>query len=156
MSHKPYRYTESGLDYVYLENGFEEIDTPYGRALEIEGVDALHRAIGKWLLQSAKALTGAEFRFLRHELDLSQKQLGRLMGEPEQNIGRWERARSKHVNPSADRIIRALYSESVGSNKTLRELIEALSEGDDRKRLPLRLQTTKRGWKVSADELLGA
>jgi putative transcriptional regulator len=156
MSHKPYQYTESGLDYVYLENGFEETDTPYGRAIEIEDMEGLHLVVGKWLLRCAKPLTGAEFRFLRHELDLSQKQLARLMGEAEQNIGRWERARSKYVNPSADRIIRALYSESIGSRKTLRELIEALSEGDDRRRAALRLQTTKRGWKVAAGARLSA
>jgi putative transcriptional regulator len=156
MSHKRYNYTESGLDYVHLENGFEQIDTPYGRAIEIEDMEGLHLAIGRWLLRCARPLTGAEFRFLRHELDLSQKQLARLMGEAEQNIGRWERARNKPVNPSADRIVRALYSELIGSSKTLRELIEALAERDDRRCAALRLQTTKRGWKVSADELLGA
>ena len=156
MSHKPYHYTESGLDYAYLENGFEEIDTPYGRAIEIEDMEGLHLAIGKWLLRCAKPLTGAEFRFLRHELDLSQIQLARLLGEAEQNIGRWERARSKHVNPSADRIVRGLYSEFIGSNRTLRDLTEALADGEDRECAALRLQTTKRGWKVAADELLSA
>ena len=82
-----YHYIDSGLDNVVLESGYREIDTPYGRGVSIDNLDALHLAIGKWLLNVPK-LNGAEFRFLRHELDMSQGRLARLLGEKEQNIGR--------------------------------------------------------------------
>lgn len=147
-----YHYIDSGLDNVILESGYREIDTPYGRGVSIDNLDALHLAIGKWLLNVPK-LNGAEFRFLRHELDMSQGRLARLLGEKEQNIGRWERARDRPVNPSADKVIRALYSEFIGGNATLRQLIEALADRDDRQAAELRLTPTKKGWAVTEHKL---
>jgi DNA-binding transcriptional regulator YiaG len=66
------------VDNVVLESGYQEIETPYGRGVSIDNLDALNSAIGKWLLTVPKLLTGAELRFLRHELDMSQ---GRLAHE---------------------------------------------------------------------------
>lgn len=40
-----YHYTESGLLNVWLVNGYQEHETPYGRGLSIEEADELHRAI---------------------------------------------------------------------------------------------------------------
>jgi DNA-binding transcriptional regulator YiaG len=148
-----YHYLDSGLNNVVLESGYREIDTPYGRGVSIENLDALHLAIGKWLLKVPKQLNGAEFRFLRHELDISQARLARLLGEKEQNIGRWERARDRPVNPSADRVIRALYSEFIGGNTTLRQLIEALADRDERQAAELRLTRTKKGWALTEHKL---
>ena len=148
-----YHYSDSGLDNVVLESGYREIDTPYGSGISIENLDALHLAIGKWLLNVPKQLNGAEFRFLRHELDLSQARLARLLGEKEQNIGRWERARNRPVNPSADKVIRVLYSEFIGGNQTLRELIEKLAERDERQAGELRLRPTRRGWELTEHKL---
>ena len=147
-----YHYIDSGLDNVVLERGYQEIDTGYGRGVSIDNIDALHLAIGKWLL-TAKQLTGAEFRFLRHEMDLSQARLAYLLGEKEQNIGRWERARNRPVNPSADKIIRVLYSEFIGGNQTLRELIEKLAERDERQAAELRLRPTRKGWELTEHKL---
>ncbi len=144
-----YHYIDSGLDNVVLESGYQEIETPYGRGVSIENLDALNSAIGKWLLTVPKLLTGAEFRFLRHELDMSQGRLAHLLGEKEQNIGRWERARNRPVNPSADKVIRALYSEFIGGNMTLRKLIEGLAERDERQAAELRLKPTKKGWALT-------
>jgi DNA-binding transcriptional regulator YiaG len=148
-----YHYIDSGLSNVFLKSGYRMIDTPYGRGVGIENLDALHLAIGKWLLTVPKQLNGAEFRFLRHELDMSQARLARLLGEKEQNIGRWERARDRPVNPSADRIIRALYSEFIGGNTTIRQLIEALAERDERQAAELRFSPTKRGWTLTERKL---
>jgi putative transcriptional regulator len=140
-----YHYTDSGLDNVVLESGYREVNTEYGNGVSIDNLDALHLAIGKWLLNVPKQLNGAEFRFLRHEMDLSQTRLAYLLGEKEQNIGRWERARARPINPSADKVIRILYSEFIGGNQTLRELIEKLAERDERHAEELRLRATSRG-----------
>jgi len=140
-----HHYTDSGLDNVVLESGYREVNTEYGNGVSIDNLDALHLAIGKWLLNFPKQLNGAEFRFLRHEMDLSQARLAYLLGEKEQNIGRWERARTRPVNPSADKVIRVLYSEFIGGNQTLRELIEKLAERDERQAEELRLRATSRG-----------
>jgi len=61
---KPLHYTASGLDYVYLRNGFQvEEDPDYGRIVTIDAVDDLHRAIGLYVVEQPRGLTGPEFRF---------------------------------------------------------------------------------------------
>ena len=42
-----YHYTESGLDNVYLVNGFEFIPSPSGKSVVIQDIDGLHNAIGR-------------------------------------------------------------------------------------------------------------
>lgn len=125
-----YHYTDSGLDNIYLVNGFTPRETPYGLAVAIEDIDGLHRAIGKWLAEFPKPITGAELRFLRHELDLSQKMLGLMMGKSEQAIGRWERSATKAIDPVADRFIRIIYIARVEGNDTVSNLIDRLCAAD--------------------------
>jgi DNA-binding transcriptional regulator YiaG len=150
-----YRYTDSGLDNVFLVNGYYEKDTPYGRAVSIEDLDGLHKAIGRWLVNVAKPLNGAEFRFLRHELDLSQKKLGQMMGKSEQAIGRWERAPTKAVDPIADRLIRIIYTEWIDGNDPIKELIERLCDQDQLEQTECRLEERDGRWRV-ADEAMAA
>ena len=45
MSDKPYHYTESGLDTVYLLNGYEIVKSERGTGVRIQDVDGLHTAI---------------------------------------------------------------------------------------------------------------
>ena len=58
-----YHYQESGLNNVYLVNGYKEIDTPYGKATSITDVAGLNRAIAHNLITYKPRLTGSEFRF---------------------------------------------------------------------------------------------
>jgi DNA-binding transcriptional regulator YiaG len=144
-----YHYTDSGLDNIILENGYRLHKTPYGAGVAIEDIDGLHKVIGRWLVELPKPLNGAEFRFLRHELDLSQKKLARMMGKTELTVGRWERARNKPVDPIADRFIRMLYSDYI-KNKPIRELIESLAEMDQVVRPECRLDRPHGGrWRVA-------
>ncbi len=62
---EPFFYTDCGLDNVILQNGYEEIDTPYGKSVSITDVRGLHECIGLHLVTKPAALTGREFRFLR-------------------------------------------------------------------------------------------
>jgi DNA-binding transcriptional regulator YiaG len=150
-----YHYTDSGLDNIHLVNGFHEKDTPYGRAVSIEDLNGLHKTIGQWLVNVAKPLNGAEFRFLRHELDLSQKKLGQMMGKSEQAIGRWERSGAKAVDPLADRFIRVIYSEWVDGNGPVKDLIERLADLDQLEHAECRLEEKDGRWRV-ADEAMAA
>ena len=43
---KPYHYKGCGLDNVYLHGGVTYVDTPRGKAVQIENIEGLHRAIG--------------------------------------------------------------------------------------------------------------
>lgn len=150
-----YHFTDSGLDNVFLVNGFNEKETPYGRAVSIEDMEGLHKAIGRWLVNLPKPLNGAELRFLRHELDLSQNKLGRLMGKSEQSIARWEKARDKPIDPIADRLIRIIYSEYVDGNGPARDMIERLAELDELEHAECHLEERNGRWRV-ADQAMAA
>ena len=63
-----YHYVECGLDDVYLENGFERIESARGTSIAIRDIDALHRVIGDHLCRRRKELSGKEIRFLRREM----------------------------------------------------------------------------------------
>jgi DNA-binding transcriptional regulator YiaG len=106
-----YRYTECGLRNVWLKNGYRRHKTPYGPGLSIDDIPALHRAIGLWIVGNRPRLTGAELRFLRKELDLSQKRLAEILGVEEQTVSLWERR--GRMPTLADRFLRALYREGV-------------------------------------------
>lgn len=125
-----YHYRESGLDNVWLVNGFERYETAYGSAVSIADVKGLHLSLAKMLVNSPRTLTGAEFRFLRNELDLSQRQLGELINSDEQAIARWEKARTKPVKGAAERIIRALYNEFSKADGTVKMMLERLAALD--------------------------
>jgi hypothetical protein len=73
-------YTVSGLDYVYLLNGFTVDDDPdYGRIITIEHERDLHRAIGLYVITRPRTITGAEFRFCESRWGLSKKSLPRIL-----------------------------------------------------------------------------
>ena len=114
-----YHYTESGLDHIWLENGFTLENHPnYGELVSIWNVRDLHLAIGRWLIGQPRRLTGAEFRFLRTEMDLSQRALGHLLGVTDQAIAKWEKARQRPVaNRAAERLLRLVYSSSIGTSE---------------------------------------
>ncbi len=48
-----YQYIESGLDNVYLINGFEHHHTAYGDGISVHNVQELNRIIGQALIQRA-------------------------------------------------------------------------------------------------------
>lgn len=130
MSAKRFRYTACGLDNVFLRNGFELRATPYGKGFSIGNIDALHAAIAKFLIRERKTLTGKEFRFLRHELALSQGRLAALLSVDEQTVARWEKGQTAVSGP-ADRAIRLLYADSLGGKAKVAQLLEHLAELDE-------------------------
>lgn len=141
-----YHYTDSGLDDIYLVNGYNVVSTPYGEAVSIDDVEGLHKAIGRELINLAKPLTGAELRFLRHELDLSQGKLGKLVGKSEQAVRRWEARKNGHIDPIADRLVRCIYSEWINEASSVRKLIERLSDLDSRECSKLKLEERNGRW----------
>ena len=91
-----YHYKESGLNDVYLVNGFEYVETPTGRSVIIQDLDDLHDAIGEFLITERKVLSGDEIRFLRHELNMSQNVLACTLDVTEQTVRRWEQDKSAY------------------------------------------------------------
>lgn len=138
-----YHYTEIGLQNVWLENGYRVRKTSYGNAVAIEDADGLHLAIGRALARKSH-LTGAEFRFLRKELGLSQHRLADLIGTSEQTVALWEK-RGK-IPKTADRMLGALYVETIEGNVKLWEMIERAADLDRKADEKMVFQDTDHGW----------
>ncbi len=51
------------------------METSYGKGVQIENVEVLHKAIASYLVMTKKALKPKEFRFLRKQLNLTKKNL---------------------------------------------------------------------------------
>ena len=143
----PYRYTECGLDYVYLVGGHEIIRTAHGEHLQITNPEGLHRAIGKYLVTRKKTLSGKEVRFLRHEMDMSQPTLARLLGVTEQTVQKWEAGRTAQVPAPADALIRLLYSEYVGERSGIRRRLKKIADLEDRIDDLVTFISTKQAWR---------
>lgn len=152
---EPYHYKACGLDNVYLVNGFYMEETDYGPVISFEDIEGLHALIAHRLVNHDRELSGKEFRFLRKELEFSQKEVARLFGYDEQTIGRWERGEND-MPGSADRLIRLLYQEYYTKNPHVRELLEkiaALVQEEEQMKLTasnLCFQRDSDEWKLAA------
>lgn len=123
-----YHYRECGLRNVWLANGYEEHETPYGPGISIHDVEGLHRELGRGLVAKIGKLTGAELRFLRQEMGLSQAKLAIMLGNEAQTVAIWEK---RGTQPKmADRFIRALYSEKLDGNAHITAMIERMIDSD--------------------------
>lgn len=142
-----YHYTEIGLRNVWLANGYHVRKTAYGKSVSIEDAEGLHRAIGR-ALASKSYLTGAEFRFLRKELDLSQHRIADLLGTSEQTVALWEK-RGK-IPKTADRMFRAIYLETIDGNVKLKDLIERIADLDRKTDEKWIFEDTDQGWLPAA------
>jgi putative transcriptional regulator len=145
-----HHYTDCGLRNVYLKNGYQKIDTPYGKGVVIEDLDGLYRAIGLSLVNHKPRLSGSEVRYLRVGLNLSQHDLARILGVAETSVRGWENHRTKITKP-AERLLRALYREHVAGDGSIRDMVEALNQLNQKAyERKLELETTNAGWREVA------
>jgi len=140
-----YHYKESGLDNVFLENGYTIRQTPYGETIAIENVDRLHRLLASRLIQQ-REINGAELRFLRQEMGKTQAQLADLFQREEQTISLWERDRKRPISPLAGVILRLLYAEHIGQKPKIERTIRAQTRS---KKKIVRLDRAAHRWKAT-------
>lgn len=143
-----YHYQECGLRNVWLVNGYQEHGTPYGSGVSIENVEGLHSLIGGNLAREKPILTGAEFRFLRKELGLSQSRLAHWWGYDPQSVALWEKR--GRVPKIADRFIRAIYLEKNAGSPSISEIVERLADADKTEETRLTFEETPAGWRLAA------
>ena len=93
----PYHYTAWGLDYVWLTNGFGRTTTEYGDAVRIYNQDGLHKVIADSIITGPQRIRGAEVRFLRAMLGLSQEGLADLLDSSRPSVARWEANPNKAI-----------------------------------------------------------
>jgi len=146
-----YHYTDGGLRNIWLANGYERVETPYGKALTIQDLPGLTRAICKALIRKNSKLTGAEFRYLRQAMLMSQASLGRTLGRTDQAIAGWEK--NSKVPKFADQMLRVVYAAHADGNEQVKNIIHAMN--DVERTINFVMTETKMGWqsKVSEGEL---
>jgi DNA-binding transcriptional regulator YiaG len=143
----PYQYTLSGLDNVYLVDGYEL--SPDGD-LSIADMHGLHRAIGRYLIgaQTNPEITGAQLRFLRTHLDMSKQELAELMKVTEQEISQWEQQKNAPIPGPADVVIRVAYSEFIAGEPTPLDRVRVISRPPAGRRVEVRRHNDE--WQIPA------
>ena len=124
---EPYAYREIGLGNIILLNGVTTTQTPYGPMTHIEYIHGLHRAIGLAIAEKSEPMSGAEFRFLRKQLGLTQAELAARMHVTDQTIANYEKGRTG-LGP-ADPFMRALYLVHILPDRTRVEVLKPMVEG---------------------------
>ena len=145
----PLHYTACGLDDVYLMSGYDLLDTPEGEGIRIRNLEGLHDAIGHYLAAHKKVLSGKELRFLRSHMDLTQSELGNLVGLSSQQVARWEKEQCK-VSGAAESLVRILFLEDLCENIRVRELLNELETLDDELDERTVFSETIDGWQQKA------
>ena len=145
-----YGYDDAGLRNVWLKNGYSVRATKYGNAVAIENVDGLTRAICRALASKPGRLTGAEFRYLRLHLGLSQKALGKAFGNTEQAIALWEK--KGRIPLWADKHLRLLVIAKEDGNEPLGRALERLDIVERLFSSRLVVEETRRGWKTRFED----
>lgn len=123
-----YHFTDGGLKDVWLSNGYVEKDTPYGKSVAFNDLEGLTKAICDALAKKPGKLTGAEFRYLRTALLMSQKSLGKMLGCSEQAVAKWEK--TGKVPKAEDYLIRVIYTQSCEGNGQLGAAVAMLNTMD--------------------------
>ncbi|AWM07621.2 helix-turn-helix domain-containing protein [Bradyrhizobium symbiodeficiens] len=123
----PLHYTASGLDYVYLANGFSVEDDPdYGRIVTIDAPDDLHKAIGLHIVTQRRKLTGAEFRFLRKQMKLTQKELAERFDTDVQTIANYEKGRK--IPSVSEKLMRILFALCITPSDARAEIMKEIAK----------------------------
>jgi transcriptional regulator with XRE-family HTH domain len=151
---EPYAYREIGLGNIVLLNGVSTTQTPYGPMTHIECIHGLHRAIGLGIAEKPEPMRGAEFRFLRKQLSLTQSELAARMHVTDQTIANYEKGKTG-LGP-ADPFMRALYLVHILPNRTRVEVLKPMMERPAKKKskkLPdLPRSQVAEGWQQARTE----
>jgi DNA-binding XRE family transcriptional regulator len=103
------------------------------------------------LIRKNSKLAGAEFRYLRQAMLMSQASLGRTLGRTDQAIAGWEK--NSKVPKFADQMLRVVYAAHADGNEQVKNIIHAMN--DVERTINFVMTETKMGWqsKVSEGEL---
>jgi len=146
---EPIRYAGCGLDDIWLASGYETEVVDGEPSLMVRDLDGLHVAIGRYLTQRKKILSGKEIRFLRLQMDLTQSGLARLVGCDAQQIARYEKGHNKMPGP-VDRLLRMLYREHLKDPIFVQEFLAMVDDMDSRMTDRQVFDVTPEGWKTAA------
>jgi len=152
---EPLHYKASGLDDVYLFNGFEIEPIGGEEFVTVQDLDGLWKAIGLHLVTTRKALAPKEIKFLRHHMDLTQAEIATQMRVTDQTVARWEKGITELSGP-ADMMLRVLFlgseiAQPEGSEH-LGKIIKEIVERDEPEARPAMFEHGRK-WKQSKHQL---
>lgn len=144
-----YHFKESGLDYVYLLNGYEIEEEDGEEFVTIHNADKLQQEIARTVLLHKSELEAQEVRFLRSLLGITQKQLADYLGVSDREVQRWEDpANSNNIKAGNDCTLRILVWEKyLGEKGVIAFLERCKSEREHYKRLSL--MESSNAWKLA-------
>ena len=129
---KKYHYIESGLDNIYLVNGFKITKTKSGdEEIFIHDIHGLHKAIGMTLISKRGLLSRKEIKFIRSTLDRSQTTLAKILGCSYQTILLWEKNKGA-ISKTADHLLKVFFFAylDVDSGKAIYDKINEITDLD--------------------------
>ena len=103
-----------GLDYVYLDGGYEISESEYGEGVSVADDFGLHRAVAGTILRSSLPLRGQELKFLRTLMEMDRHALAGMIGVPARRIEALESTPSSALPPDVDGALRAAASGHLG------------------------------------------
>ncbi len=118
-----YHYQVCGLSNVWLENGYTEKDTRYGKATAVADADQLHQVLAMAVADKDGTLTGEEVRFLRKSMLCSQRSLGEMLGVEDQTISLWERDQTA-IPKAHEAVLRMLATRHAKGQADVREVVQ--------------------------------
>ncbi len=124
-----YNYTGCGLDYIYLEGGYEIKETPFGEGVTIQDIEGLHDAIMHDLICNVPNWSGAELRFIRKEMGLTQKTLGMFVSRDAQTVALWEKDKQP-VPEESTNMLRGIYISRKNGSVKLEEMLTRINDLD--------------------------
>ena len=146
-----YHYTDGGLRNVWLANGYEIKQTPYGEGVSFHNLDGLTTSICIALTKKAGVLTGIEFRYIRSAgMLLSQPALGKLMGIDGQSVARWEK--TGKVPKWADKLFRLLYLAQAQGNEPISAAVDRVKTVERLIKQRIVVKESRGQWKPSLQD----
>lgn len=124
---EPYHYEASGLPNIYLLSGVSHHDTPYGQMVTIKNLNGLHLAIGLHIIGRQVQMTGPEFRFLRKQMHLTQREVADMMRVTDQTVANYEKGVTEDFGP-ADAFMRMTYFLHVIPDDMRPKVIKAMAD----------------------------
>ncbi len=146
-----YHFTESGLDNVFLLDGFTIKKTAHGSGVAFDNLELLLETIAQAVVSSPMTLRGQEVRFLRTRLDMSQSGLAKLLGVSRASVARWEGAPKTHIEGTADTAMRLLFAAVRDRQSLIKNAYQGIQDRDrgDDEILPLSLHKDDQRWAVA-------
>lgn len=141
-----HHYTECGLPGIWIECARARDDAGEDTFI-IPNIRGLHNFIARMVVLSARALSGAEIRFLRSEMGLDRDAFGGLVYRRGSTVAQWENGQSA-PDAAIDVLIRIIATLNLKLNIDLEKSIGEWKSAAGAKRTPakkIRIQTTRRG-----------